>query len=286
MNAVNRRAGMRDVYAIHLNMAKAKGLWMHMPFTLCGNWGKYGQWGHLEHSSQNPGAAPKYQFMLDWISEAAALRRYAPMTSADGYTAGAELFTSERDNGAADQFYAFTLPDTAVYRALSGPTGFRIYGFSGQYGGHKTSLISFKITADSPYPVRPDAVDADGDGMADAWELAYFAATNAAEGGASHDFDGDGVANLAEYLAGTNPTNEASVLRLDEAASLPPDTLQLGWSSVSGALYRLEGRDTLTGEVPWSAVSDTVTATPPLNVHTTTVHGTQGFYRIRLEAVP
>ena len=95
------------------------------------------------------------------------------------------------------------------------------------------------------------------------------------------------VSGLTDWgLAGTNPTNAASVLRLDEAASVPPDTLQLGWSSVSGALYRVEGRDALTGAVPWSAVSATVTATPPLNVHTTTVHGTQGFYRIRLEAVP
>ncbi len=72
--ALNRRPTMRDVYRIHLNMAKSKGLWSHAMFVGCGVWGKYGQWGHLEYLDQPNAQAPKYQLILDWISEAAALR--------------------------------------------------------------------------------------------------------------------------------------------------------------------------------------------------------------------
>jgi hypothetical protein len=50
-------------------------------------------------------------------------------------------------------------------------------------------------------------IDSDSDGLADSWELAYFAnLTNSASG----DRDGDGVSNGDEFLDGTNPTNSAS----------------------------------------------------------------------------
>ncbi|MBN2369620.1 MAG: hypothetical protein JXO72_03960 [Vicinamibacteria bacterium] len=72
--AINRRPAMRDVYRMHMNMAKSKGLWSHGMFVGCGTWSKWGQWGHLEHLDQSNSEAPKYQFMLDWIGEANALR--------------------------------------------------------------------------------------------------------------------------------------------------------------------------------------------------------------------
>ncbi len=49
--------------------------------------------------------------------------------------------------------------------------------------------------------------DANGNGIPDWWEMAYFGNLNQP---ASGDFDGDGVSNLDEYLEGTNPTNAAS----------------------------------------------------------------------------
>jgi hypothetical protein len=53
--------------------------------------------------------------------------------------------------------------------------------------------------------------DADCDGMADAWELAYLG--NLDSVGAT-DADLDGVSDWAEYIAGTNPTNSASAPEL------------------------------------------------------------------------
>jgi hypothetical protein len=50
--------------------------------------------------------------------------------------------------------------------------------------------------------------DANRNGMADSWEIAYFGnLTHTATG----DQDGDGVSNLQEFLDDTNPTNSASV---------------------------------------------------------------------------
>jgi hypothetical protein len=57
--------------------------------------------------------------------------------------------------------------------------------------------------------------DFDRDGMADIWETNYFgaASTNNANN-ANDDPDQDGMNNRQEYVANTNPTNAASVLKL------------------------------------------------------------------------
>jgi hypothetical protein len=50
--------------------------------------------------------------------------------------------------------------------------------------------------------------DTDGNGLPDWWELKYFGVLTGTDPNA--DPDHDGVSNLNEYLAGTNPTNAAS----------------------------------------------------------------------------
>ncbi len=57
--------------------------------------------------------------------------------------------------------------------------------------------------------VRPE-VDTDGDGLPDDWERFYLGTLAS---GAEDDPDGDGMNNLAEYLAGTDPSSAASRLR-------------------------------------------------------------------------
>ena len=58
--------------------------------------------------------------------------------------------------------------------------------------------------------------DADCDGLSDAWELAFFGDLDS---NGVTDADGDEVANRAEYVAGTNPTNGVSVPNLGVALS-------------------------------------------------------------------
>src|SRR5690349_10877861 len=61
---------------------------------------------------------------------------------------------------------------------------------------------------------RAAALDSDGDGMPDAWEITYgLNPNNAAD--AFLDLDADGMTNLQEYLADTDPTNPLSYLRMD-----------------------------------------------------------------------
>ncbi len=53
--------------------------------------------------------------------------------------------------------------------------------------------------------------DSDGDGLDDDWELAFF---NTLDRNGTGDFDGDGATDSAEFRAGTDPTNQGSVLRV------------------------------------------------------------------------
>lgn len=89
---------------------------------------------------------------------------------------------------------------------------------------HPTNSGNFRCTvgnlAGSATTAGPGAAllvlaDFDRDGMADIWETNYFgaASTNNANN-ANDDPDMDGMNNRQEYVANTNPTNAASVLRL------------------------------------------------------------------------
>ena len=78
--------------------------------------------------------------------------------------------------------------------------------------------------------------DMDGDGLADAWEQQYFGTTAVLP---DDDADGDGVSNLQEFLAGTNPTNSASAFRL-LAATRTNNDIRIDWTTVGGHKYALQ----------------------------------------------
>lgn len=59
------------------------------------------------------------------------------------------------------------------------------------------------------------------------------------------DSDGDGVSNLNEFLAGTCPTNAASVLRLRLQPSL--EGLFLDWNTQPGLIYQVQVSTNLKG---------------------------------------
>jgi 1,4-alpha-glucan branching enzyme len=79
--------------------------------------------------------------------------------------------------------------------------------------------------------------DSDGDGMPDAWEQACF--TNPTATLPDGDNDHDGIMNLDEYRANTNPNDSNSVLRLTGlTATAGGYTVQ--WNSIGGTRYGLE----------------------------------------------
>jgi hypothetical protein len=88
--------------------------------------------------------------------------------------------------------------------------------------------------------------------MSDDWENTYLGGTNAALGGAMQDRDGDGFSNLHEYIAGTNPTNAASLLKFMQVSPGAASNFVLDWASVAGKVYSVEW----IGNMLDSAVAD------------------------------
>jgi hypothetical protein len=91
--------------------------------------------------------------------------------------------------------------------------------------------------------VTPD--DRDGDGMPNDWEVAHmFDPDNSSD--ASGDADMDGATNLQEYLAGTDPRNAASRLRLELISFTSPGEVELQLIALSNKTYTIQFRDSLT----------------------------------------
>lgn len=123
-------------------------------------------------------------------------------------------------------------------------------------------------------------VDTDGNGLPDWWEFEFFGHYTGTDPNA--DPDHDGMSNLAEWIAGTNPTNAASVLR----ASIVSNNLSgvvVSWSSTAGKTYWLaRSTNLLTG---FSTINTNIAATAPTNILTDTaiLSGNTRFYRVGVE---
>jgi subtilisin family serine protease len=125
-------------------------------------------------------------------------------------------------------------------------------------------------------------VDTDSNGLPDWWELEYFGHLTGTDPNA--DPDHDGMSNLAEWVAGTNPTNAASCLQLTVLSATNSNAVVLGWPSVAGKTYWLErSTNLLTGFN--SIVSTNIAATAPTNTQTDTavLPGNARFYRVGVE---
>jgi uncharacterized repeat protein (TIGR01451 family) len=128
------------------------------------------------------------------------------------------------------------------------------------------------------YAIR---LDRDHDGMDDAWEVAQgFDPSNQAD--AIDDADADGHTNLQEYLAGTDPHDPNSVMRI-ETAQRDANHLRVRFTSVPGKLYRLERATNFTG-ANWTVVADHLLGTGAFLVAVDPIitTGVPQFYRVRL----
>ena len=105
----------------------------------------------------------------------------------------------------------------------------------------------------SDYAIVRVLADMDGDGLPDEWENAFgFLPNSAADG--TEDFDHDGLSNAAEYIAGTNPTNATSVLRLEVAATVGA-AARLRFTALANKTYTILATPAL-GESPWQRLAD------------------------------
>jgi hypothetical protein len=122
-----------------------------------------------------------------------------------------------------------------------------------------------------------------GDGIPNSWKQQYgLDPFDPALG--SKDSDHDGMSNLQEYLAGTNPTNAASNFRILSAAITNRD-VRVDWTTMGGHSYVLQTNSDLLGTFQdlTAAIAVTGTNEGTTNyVHTGGATNTAGYYRVRL----
>lgn len=104
------------------------------------------------------------------------------------------------------------------------------------------------------FVLKLGAVDSDGDGMDDDWEVAYFG--NLSRDGTG-DFDGDGVSDIQEFRAGTDPTNSNSVFRVFTVAPIGGGSAHVMWTGNPARNYRVEFKDDLNAAA-WTALNATI----------------------------
>jgi len=156
-------------------------------------------------------------------------------------------------------FVPYVLVESVVYSdAAPWPTNADGSGMSlqrrflGTYGNEPLNWI-----ACAPNPGSRNCLsDSDGDGLPDDWELAnglnpYSAAGN---DGANGDPDGDHFTNLQEFLAGTDPHNAQSYLKIDSITPGPGD-MALRFTAIAGHTYTLQYCTNLTVGA-WQKLSD------------------------------
>lgn len=140
-------------------------------------------------------------------------------------------------------------PPTNIYvfaRAYSGPSAAEANFYADSQPMRAENIGQTALVATFGPALPMDNGDDDGDGLCNSWEreLGTYDRMTA-------DYDGDGMSDLDEMLAGTDPTNPDSLLRIELiqrdkvprvlAAGEPPTRpVQISWQSVPGRTYQVE----------------------------------------------
>jgi len=124
--------------------------------------------------------------------------------------------------------------------------------------------VNYAGSATDTLVIEAGVTDTDGDGMIDSWEIANFGNTTTA--GLGSDYDGDLYLDIYEHGAGTQPTNPASLLKINSGAQIVGGAKVVRWSSVAGKEYMLLRSTDLS--VPFVGIASNILATDPENVYT------------------
>ncbi|MEM7392385.1 MAG: proprotein convertase P-domain-containing protein, partial [Verrucomicrobiota bacterium] len=108
------------------------------------------------------------------------------------------------------------------------------------------------------------------------WWLAMFGFTSNFDAAALADQDNDGVGTWEEFVAGTDPTDNQSVLEADVSGNV------ITWSSEAGKLYNLRRSTNLINDTG-IILQMNIPATPPMNTYTDSVMNLdQRYYQVEV----
>lgn len=152
----------------------------------------------------------------------------------------------------------------------------------GRYPDGANNILAFPGTSTPDLANQAPSWDYDGDTIPDTWENSHgldpFNINDAHE-----DPDNDGMSNLSEFLAGTNPQDAASLLSLS-IQSNGPHALTLEFNGVTGKEYQIQYSDSIAGSNNnWRPLS-TIKATNNSSISFDTITSTNnaGFYRVNI----
>ncbi len=140
---------------------------------------------------------------------------------------------------------------TTNFLIIPGPI---VSNLSGNYTVRLTNrALTTPILPNSASFTLTVAADTDLDGMPDSYELTYGASTIGFD--PAGDADGDGMSNLAEYLAGTDPSSSNSFLRIEQSITL--GVASVNFAAVSNRTYTIQFTDVLPS-TGWQKLADIV----------------------------
>ncbi|MEN8255523.1 MAG: glycoside hydrolase family 172 protein [Verrucomicrobiota bacterium] len=123
------------------------------------------------------------------------------------------------------------------------------------------------------YCIKPFSVveDSDDDQLPDGWELEMVSDLGTLSGGADTDFDG--FSDLSEYIAGTHPTNPASLFMIQA---------NLAFQSEFGRLYHLQECTNLLSN-DWQTIRSSIPGTGTLLEPPVETTNSAAFHRLQVE---
>jgi len=140
------------------------------------------------------------------------------------------------------------------------------------------------------YFVTATTLDSVGDGIPDWWRAQYFGCTTNgcgnttnAQSCANCDPDGDGMSNLQEFLAGTDPTDPKSVFRITNISVVGTD-IQVTWTTAPSKTNQLESSNMPGSNATWLSVGLLTigTGSPATQTDSGAATNPPTFYRVRL----
>ncbi len=205
-----------------------------------------------------------------------------PLTQTVGQGAAATL--SVAAGGASPLRYQWRFNGAAITGATNAALTFASAqaANSGTYTVVITNIAGAITSAVATLTV--ESTDADNDGMPDAWELANGLLPSVND--ANLDADGDGLTNLDEFNAGTDPQSALSSLRV-ELISANGGSASLRFHAASNRAYSVLFRDTLPG-APWTKLLNAPAHTTNRTATVIDPNATNGqrFYRLITPALP